>query len=52
MAEQGIAPTVRVREIATQAEAVRHRFLGSPTIQIHGKDIDPEARLFDDYGLT
>jgi hypothetical protein len=30
---------------------VRHRYLGSPSIRIHGLDIDPEARAFDDYGL-
>lgn len=43
---------VSIREITTEAEAVRHRFLGSPTIQIGGLDIDPEARGFDDYGLS
>jgi hypothetical protein len=38
-------------DIATEAEAVQHRFFGSPTIQIRGVDIDPEMRGFDDYGL-
>ena len=45
-----LAP-VRVQDIATEAEAMKHRFLGSPTIQILGLDIDPEVRGFDDYGL-
>ena len=50
--EEDIAPSLRIQEIATQAEAVQHRFLGSPTIQIRGLDIDPEAREFNDFGLT
>ena len=51
LAEQKISAPVRVLDIATEAEAVQHRFLGSPTIQICGVDIDPEVRGFDDYGL-
>ncbi len=35
----------------TEEEAMRHQFLGSPSIRIHGLDIDPEVRGFDDYGL-
>jgi hypothetical protein len=33
-----------------QAEALA--FLGSPTVQIEGRDIEPEARDRQDYGLT
>lgn len=33
---------LRVTEILTNADAQRHRFIGSPTIRINGKDIvDP-----------
>lgn len=49
--EHHIDVPVHVLDIATEAEAVRHRFLGSPSIRIHGLDIDPEMRGFDDYGL-
>ena len=51
LAEKNISTPVRVLDISTEAEAVRHRFLGSPSIRIHGLDIDPEMRGFEDYGL-
>lgn len=35
---------------AEQAESLA--FLGSPTVQIDGRDIEPEARGRQDYGLT
>jgi hypothetical protein len=37
--------------IADDVEAARKRFLGSPTIQIDGHDVEPEAAMRDDYGL-
>jgi len=33
-----------------QAEALP--FLGSPTVQVRGRDIEPEARSRTDFGLT
>ena len=33
-----------------QAEAFA--FLGSPTVQVNGRDIEPEARSRTDFGLT
>lgn len=39
-------------EVTSGAEAVRLRFLGSPTVQINGVDIDPAARGRTDYALT
>lgn len=33
-----------------QAEALA--FLGSPTVQVNGCDIEPEARSRTDFGLT
>lgn len=33
-----------------QAEALA--FLGSPTVQVNGRDIEPEARDRRDFGLT
>jgi hypothetical protein len=33
-----------------QAEALA--FLGSPTVQVDGRDIEPEARSRTDFGLT
>jgi|TARA_B110000263_G_scaffold98430_1_gene85966 hypothetical protein len=51
LAEHKISLSIRIQDITIEEEAVRHRYLGSPSIRIHGLDIDPEARAFDDYGL-
>jgi hypothetical protein len=32
-------------------EAVRKRFLGSPTVHVDGLDVEPDAVTRDDYGL-
>ena len=37
-------------ETPEQAEALA--FLGSPTVQMEGRDIEPEARIRKDFGLT
>ncbi len=37
-------------ETAEQAQAFG--FLGSPTVQVEGRDIEPEARARQDFGLT
>jgi len=37
-------------EITTQESAIRHRFLGSPSIRINGKDIDDQGNA-SEYGL-
>ncbi len=46
-----IAAEVELRDIRTEEEALRSRFLGSPTIRVNGEDIDPAARSSTDYGL-
>jgi hypothetical protein len=38
--------------IETEAQAVALRFLGSPTVQVNGRDIEPDARASLDFGLT
>lgn len=42
---------IAVQEVATELDAVRLQFLGSPTIRVNGLDIDPVARSSTDYGL-
>ena len=37
-------------ETPEQAEALA--FLGSPTVQVEGRDIEPDARTRQDFGLT
>jgi hypothetical protein len=44
---------IRVVEVVvtTDEQAQRHRFLGSPTVQIGGQDIDPKVRSRTSFGL-
>jgi hypothetical protein len=41
MAEEGIEDDIRITKVETEDEAQQWRFVGSPTIQINGKDIVP-----------
>jgi hypothetical protein len=43
-AESGIRIDLRAELIDTQEDADRTRFLGSPTVQVEGTDIDPSVR--------
>jgi hypothetical protein len=46
----GLDPdSVEVREVATEEDAERERFVGSPTIRIDGRDIQP---THEPAGLT
>jgi hypothetical protein len=44
---------LRLQEVLIHSpeQAVRQNFLGSPTVQVNGLDIDPAARQRDDYGF-
>ena len=51
LVEEGISTDVEVVKVETEEQAQQLRFVGSPTILINGKDIDPpppDSR----YGLT
>jgi hypothetical protein len=51
MAALGLDPdAVEVREVATAEAAVREEFVGSPTIRIDGRDVQPPSG--DPVGLT
>ena len=52
VADAGVSDPVRVRMIAGPEEAQRERFLGSPTIRVEGRDVDPGADTRRDYGLS
>ena len=41
LSEYDIDTNIEVREIKTQSEAEESKFIGSPTILINGKDIQP-----------
>ncbi|QJY47822.1 organomercurial lyase [Pseudonocardia broussonetiae] len=47
-----ITQPVRVRIITTPEQALHERFLGSPTIRVNGRDVDPSAAQRRDYGLS
>ena len=49
MVELSLEMPIERITVATPAEIEKHRFLGSPTIQIGGLDIDPDARDRTDF---
>jgi hypothetical protein len=51
LAGAGVSDQVALRRIASVEEAERERFLGSPTIRIDGRDVDPAAHSRRDFGL-
>jgi hypothetical protein len=51
-ARLGIELVVERATVETAEDARRLRFLGSPTILVNGRDLDPEARDRTDYGFT
>ena len=48
----GVDPELRVLEVSDQEAALRLRFLGSPTIRVGGRDVDPDADERTDYALS
>jgi hypothetical protein len=48
----GVPEPVQVRVVTGPDEAQRERFLGSPTVRVNGRDIDPTAGGRRDYGLS
>lgn len=51
-ADAGVVEPVRVRVVADDGTARRERFLGSPTVRVGGRDVDPGAATRRDYGLS
>lgn len=49
LAEEGVNHPIRAIKIANHDDAVRHHFLGSPTIRINGRDIVEQADA--DYAM-
>lgn len=42
-AAAGVVPELRLTEVTSQAEAERLRFLGSPSVRVGGRDVEPGA---------
>jgi hypothetical protein len=51
LAQAGVEGLIEQREVQSDADAQRERFLGSPTLRVDGVDVDPGARDRTDYGL-
>lgn len=50
LAQEGVTAEVTVIRIETQEQAEQHRFVGSPTIRIDGRELQPQPHL--PYRLT
>src|SRR5438105_277959 len=48
----GIAPELRLIEVPDPEAAPRMRFLGSPTIQVNGRDVEPGADTRGEFVLA
>ncbi len=51
VSEMKVAAQLRQVLVRTQEEADAWRFLGSPTVQIDGADIDPAVRASRNFGF-
>lgn len=52
VAEAGGDPDqIALRRVDTLEDAVKQRFLGSPTVRVDGRDVDPTADARHDFGL-
>ena len=51
LAQAGIDARLELRRVVSDADARRLRFLGSPTVRVDGRDIEPGAETRDDFGL-
>jgi hypothetical protein len=50
--ELGLEPALRLVKVADHEAAQRLRFLGSPTIRVGGRDVDPHTEERTDFGLS
>lgn len=51
LASEGVEGEIELRSVESLEAAEEARFLGSPTVRVDGKDIDPGAGDRSDYGL-
>jgi hypothetical protein len=50
-AREDIAVELTDSTVKTLDEAAERRFLGSPTVLVDGRDIQPEAERLEEFGL-
>lgn len=51
LAREGVSTKIDLRRIADDDAAQREHFLGSPTVRVDGRDIEPDADRRTDYGM-
>jgi catechol 2,3-dioxygenase-like lactoylglutathione lyase family enzyme len=51
LARAGVSDEVELRRVTSIEDAERDRFLGSPTVRIDGRDVDPMAGERSDYRI-
>ena len=52
LADGGVGATVRRVDVPDAEAAAAQRFLGSPTIRVNGRDIEPGVAEHDEYVLS
>ncbi len=52
VAESGLDAEIREIPVSDEAEALRMKFLGSPTVRVNGADIEPDARERTGFALS
>jgi hypothetical protein len=50
--ERGLELDIEMVEVCNNDDARRLRFLGSPTLQVNGIDVEPTAHVRTDYALS
>jgi hypothetical protein len=51
MERTGVSTEIDLRRITDDEAAQREHFLGSPTVRVNGRDVEPDADLRTDFGL-
>lgn len=49
--QRGIRDSLELRKVESPEAAEAERFLGSPTVRVAGRDIEPAASGREDFGL-
>ncbi len=52
LGELGLKAEIREVRVETAEAAERERFLGSPSVRVNGRDIEPDARERGDFALS
>jgi hypothetical protein len=51
LAARGVAGRLELVPVTELEEAEARRFLGSPSVRVNGRDVEPRARERTDYGM-